>query len=328
VHAKARIYRRFGKDYLADVEPTVLRHYARQLEHRLRESDAEVILSLDKMPIAYLETSKPIVYFWDCTWAGNLEYPWFAGLPTSAIELGHEMERRALRNCTLAVFSSEWARQSALDDYGTDLNKTAVIPLGANVEVTRTEADVARIVEARSRDKLELLWLGVDWKRKGGDLAFEIAHEMNRRGISTTLNVVGCAPEIAEMPSFVQTLGFIDKRTSRSLLEELFSRAHFLVLPSIAEASACVMCEASSFGTPSLSRRIGGIPGTVRDGVNGQLFDRQAPATEYCDYIVKSLGDWDHYKALCMSSFAEFEQNLNWDNTAKLMVELVREQVL
>jgi glycosyltransferase involved in cell wall biosynthesis len=322
-------YRLLGKNYLPDVDPRVLRANAREFGAKLTVSDADIVLSLDKMPIAYLETEKPIVYFWDCTWEGNLEYPWFANLAHESIQHGHEMEQRALDRCSIAVFSSEWARNSAVECYGTDMSKTCVVPLGANVEVHRTPADVGRAVNARPRDIVRLLWIGVDWRRKGGDLAFEVARELNRRGLLTTLTVVGCDPELPQpFPPFVDALGFIDKRTNRALIDRLFSEAHFLILPSMAEASACVMCEASSFGTPSLSRRIGGIPGTVRDGVNGQLFAREAGASIYCDYIAAQLSDWESYRRLCLSSFAEYQQSLNWENTAARLTALISERLL
>jgi glycosyltransferase involved in cell wall biosynthesis len=320
---KKYLYRAMGKNYLPEIDPLVLRENARELDRRLAQFDVDVVISMDKMPIAYAETKKPIVYFWDCTWAGNLEYPWFANLAAESIRLGHDMERRALTKCTLAVFSSEWARQSAVEDYGADEGKTHVIPLGANLETKRDIDEIEKIIGGRARDHVKLLWMGVDWKRKGGDLAFEVAQELNARGFPTTLTVVGCSPEIPVVPNFVNALGFVDKRTNRRLVDRLFSESHFLLLPSIAEASACVMCEASSFGTPSLSRRIGGIPGTVRDHINGYLFDRDAPAADYCDYIVRVFSDRTLYDELCRSSFAEYQANLNWTNTASRMVELI-----
>ena len=185
------------------------------------------------------------------------------------------MEQMALDKCRLAVFSSEWAVQTAIDGYQVDQQKLRVAPLGANLDCNRTVEDATRMVEARSSTTCNLLFIGVDWIRKGGDVVFEVAKQLNARGLETTLTVVGCEPIINEpLPKFVINLGFLNKFENDSLrvIENLLAKSHFLIVPSMAESFGAVFCEASSFATPSLARRIVGVPTAFRDGFNGGLF--------------------------------------------------------
>jgi hypothetical protein len=250
---KRKLYWLAGKNYLPKVDPLVLQDYARQTAAALEKTGADVILSLDAHPIAYLETRTPIVYYWDCTFLGNLEYPWFQALASESIAYGHEMERRALEKCRLAVFSSDWAHQTAIDGYRVDPSKLRVAPLGANLDCDRTADTVARIVDGRSRTRCDLLFLGIDWKRKGGDVAYDVAKTLNAMGLETTLTIVGCAPEMDEaIPPYVTCLGYIDKADphGRGKIEALLARSHFLILPSVAESFGAGVCEARSLGTP------------------------------------------------------------------------------
>ena len=326
LRSKYHFYNRvLHKNYLPNVDPRVLKDYARQTALLLQNSEAEFILSLGALPIAYLETSRPIIYYWDCTFSGNLEYPWFSKLAPESIKYGHEMERLALEKCSIAVFASDWAAQTAVERYGVSREKLKVVPLGANLECNRTLEDAIKLVDMRSKQTCKLLFLGIDWIRKGGDVALNVAKQLNARGLETTLTVVGCDPLISEpLPSFVRCLGFLNKLQddNKKTIEALLAESHFLIVPSIAESFGAVFCEASSFATPSLARRVGGISTAVRDGVNGQLFSRDADIATYCDFIIEVFQDHARYKALALSSFGEYETRLNWTKTAETLVQL------
>ncbi len=325
---KTRVYRVLGKNYLPTVDPRSLKHYAGQAAAALANSDADFILSLDAIPIAYLEIAKPIIYFWDSTFLGNLEYPWFKNLAPESIRYGHQMEQLALNRCQFAAFSSEWAMQTAIRGYGVDSRKLRLVPLGANLDCNRTIEDVTRMVDSRSVDRCDLLFLGVDWVRKGGDVAYDVAKQLNARGLPTTLTIVGCQPEVTEpLPPFVRSLGFINKfeNNNHKIIETLLSESHFLIVPSIAESFGAVFCEASSFGTPSLARSVGGIPTAVKNGVNGRLFSRDAAISEYCDYILGLFKNYSKYKSLARASFEEYQARLNWKQTSQTIIELFQQ---
>jgi glycosyltransferase involved in cell wall biosynthesis len=281
------------------------------------------------MPIAHLQCPMPIVYFWDCTFLGNLEYPWFSKLAAESVRNGHRMEQGALNNCSIAVFSSDWAVKTANDGYKVDNIKLRLAPLGANLdECPKTREDIASIVDARSREKCNLLFLAADWERKGGDLAYLLAKRLNESGLTTTLTIAGCVPKVNErLPDFVRVLGVINKsdQSGESRIKQLLASSHFLLLPSVAESFGAVICEASAFGTPSIGRNVGGIGSAIRDGVNGRLFSLEARVDEYVTYVINTFADYSSYKLLAQSSYDEYQYRLNWNKTAETIVDLCRE---
>jgi glycosyltransferase involved in cell wall biosynthesis len=200
------------------------------------------------------------------------------------------------------------------------------VPFGANVGCTRELRDIEALVAKRCRDVCRLLFLGVDWARKGGDVALQVADLLNRRGIRTELHVAGCEPPMVP-PPFVTCHGFISKSTEqgRNRLDQLMADSHFLILPSRAECFGVVFAEASSFGLPSLATRVGGIPAAVRDGRNGQTFALDASPDEYSNYIETLLVTPERYRALALSSFEEYRTRLNWTSAANRVMALIEE---
>jgi glycosyltransferase involved in cell wall biosynthesis len=95
-------------------------------------------------------------------------------------------------------------------------------------------------------------------------------------------------------------------------LTSLFINAHFLFVPSRAEAFGMVFCEANAFGIPAIATATGGTCTIIRDGVNGYALPLSAGPPEYAKLIGAIAADELEYRRLAESSFAEFEERLNW----------------
>jgi glycosyltransferase involved in cell wall biosynthesis len=200
------------------------------------------------------------------------------------------------------------------------------VPFGANISSGRDINKINRIIDQKDFDICKLLFVGVDWHRKGGDKALAITKLLNERGLRTELHIVGCDPP-SEPPPFVKNHGFISKTTEegQKYLDQLFSEAHFLILPSRAECCAVVLAEASSFGLPSLATNVGGIPTAIFDGKNGWTFELNDTPEKYCSYIEKFMSARDDYKELALSSFQEYLERLNWHSAGAKVYDLLQE---
>jgi glycosyltransferase involved in cell wall biosynthesis len=127
----------------------------------------------------------------------------------------------------------------------------------------------------------------------------------------------------------VKSLDFVNKYTNEGInqMNKLFGESHFFIMPSRAESYGHVLCEANSFGLPSLATDVGGIPTIIKEGLNGKIFSVNASISEYCTYIASLMANYSEYKKLAHSSFNEYQSRLNWvvaGQTAKqLILELV-----
>lgn len=304
------------KNYQKNSDPWTLRSYANQVSKKLKGTKTDVVFSATIDPVAYLECEQPVVFWADATFANIQDfYPQYSNLCEHVICDWHQMERLALQKCKLAIYSSDWAAQSAVQDYGADPAKVKVVPFGSNTESPFTHSTIKDVIESRPTDRCKLLFLAVDWFRKGGDIAYQVAETLNRTGLKTELTIVGCEPMVeAPIPAFVRPLGFISKSTAegKAKIQKLILESHFLILPTMADCTPIVFCEANSLGVPCLSTTVGGVPTMVCNDVNGQLFSKEADITEYCDYIQRLFTNYLDYKHLALSSFNEYQSRLNW----------------
>jgi glycosyltransferase involved in cell wall biosynthesis len=335
VLAKKLYYEHFASSrrrYDAKRDRSLVKDFARQISSQLRGTDAEVVLSSmspGSQPVAYLDCDQPIVIWTDATFASTIDfYPGStAKLADATIRDGLANEKAALSRCSLAIYSSEWAANAAVDQYAIDRTRLAVVPFGPNIDCHRTARDVERLIALRPRTTCRLIFIGGDWERKGGDTAVEMAELLNQQGLRTELAVIGAGPGSRHrpLPDCVTLYGNITKSTAEGAerFDRLMQEAHFLVLPTTADATPMVCAEASSFGVPSIVTDVGGLSSMVVNGRSGQRFPKDAPAADYCEYLTRVFLDRDAYERLALSSFDEYESRLNWDSSAQRVEELL-----
>ena len=317
------------KNYQKNPDPATLKNYARQVVQKLSPQKDEIVFSATVDPVAYLECDRPMAFWADATFAGIANfYPQYSNLHPDVIHDWHQMERAALERCQLAIYSSDWAAKSAIEFYHADPKKVKVVPFGANIKSELNFAQIKDAIEARPSDVCKLLFIGVEWLRKGGDVAYAVAKHLNESGLKTELTVVGCQPEIDEpLPDFVKPLGFIKKSTAagKERLNRLILESHFLILPSIADCTPMVFSEANSLGVPCLSTNVGGIPSIIHDGENGKLFPPNDDPANYGEYIQDLFADYAQYQELAYASFNAYESRLNWRVAGQKVKELLAE---
>jgi glycosyltransferase involved in cell wall biosynthesis len=326
---KRRAYQLFSKKgFDISREPIIAKQYAKQVQMRLN-TNSDVVFSPGSIPIALLESKKPKVFYTDATFAGMLGfYDSFSNLCSETIKHGNYLEKVALETSNLIIYSSDWAAKTAIDNYSIEPNKIKVVPFGANIVSKRSLNDIKDIINNRSSQTLNLLFIGVDWIRKGGDLAVNITKELNNLGIRTILHVVGINKLPCEnVPNFIVNHGFISKNSKEGIekIEQLFINSHFLILPTLADCTPVVYSEANSYALPCISTNVGGIPTIIKDDINGKMLSLQSGIKEWSNYISNSFADKEKYKELCMTSFEEYENRLNWNVAGKTIMNLMKE---
>jgi glycosyltransferase involved in cell wall biosynthesis len=327
VWAKKQFYARLhGQIYLPNHDLAVVRGFARQAARAVARLPVDVVFSPGTLPIAYLDSRRPIVFWTDSTFAGMIDfYPEFTNLCQETLRSGHALEAAALERAALAVYSSEWAAESAKQVYGAG-EKVHVVPFGANIEAAPDLPTVRAMIANRSSTVCTLLFLGATWFRKGGDIAVEITRQLNAAGIPSELLVVGRVPPRAgPLPSFVRFGGVMGHSSPLRLgkLQELMAQSHFLLLPTRADCTPVAFSEANAFGVPVVTSRVGGIASIIHDGVNGIALDRTATIADYRDFIAQNFLDQRAYRELALASFHEYETRLNWTVAGRTVRDLM-----
>ena len=320
-------WRAAGAQLLRDREPLVTKGFGAQAMKRLKTVDHDLIFSPGTVAIAHIQTPKPIVYWTDSTFDGMVDYyPAFTGLSRRTLRNGHALEQSALDRCSLALFPSQWAVNSAIENYRVDPSKLQVVPFGSNVADPPSHDEVLAAIDRREPEPCELLWVGADWERKGGEVAFAAAEAMNRAGVRTHLQVVGARPP-RPLPDFVKVHGFISRHdpAGREQLADLYTRAHFAVGPSDAETFGVAFADACCYGVPVLAADTGGVGDNVRNGVNGHLLPQGASGEAYAHMALDILKDPNEYRRLASGARNEYATRLNWGSAGAHVRQLITE---
>ncbi len=318
-----------GKRYAPHHSLFWARRHARFFEQQLAGKKFDIIFApAASSALAFLETDIPIISLSDATFAAmEGYYENYSELLASSRKAGHELERRTLEKSVRAVYPSPWAAESAVQDYGMPRERTAIYPLGANLDDTPTRDEAL----ARHRgSECRLLLLGRDWERKGGDIALDALRELLQLGIPATLTVVGCRPPAGVEHPRMEVVPFVNKNepAGRLRFRELLLSSDFLVLPTRAECYGYVFAEASAFGLFSFATDTGGVPGVVTNGDNGRLLPLLAGGREWAEAIAEQFSDHERYMPGRLHARNAFEQRLNWDAWGIRTAEIMREVLL
>lgn len=323
------LHRLTGKRFIAQWSRINACLHAKKIRKHLAQHpvDALVAITVDQQIACLKNSPVPIIHHSDTTACGiENYYPTFSDLWGFARRNGERITRGAIHNATLSVYPARWSADSAINDYDADPSKIHVVPYGANLQDPPTREQA---IDCTPRDRCRLLWIGVEWDRKGGQLTYDTMVELNQRGIDAQMVVVGAQPpEACDHPN-VTSHGFLNKQVPQQLAtyESLWKTAGFFMLPSRGETFGAVFCEAAANGLPSISTDTGGIPDAVAHGESGLLLPLEAGPTDYADAIEKLWSDRPAYEKLVQTTRARYEQVLNWDAWADAVSDLIVEAI-
>ena len=286
------------------------RAYGRFFTEKLRQGRYDLVFATSaSTELAFLETDLPVYYTADATFANVVDYyPFYTRLSERSKREGNEIQKRALEKCCRIFLPSEWAANSAVNDYKIDRSKIEIVPFGACLK----EVPVQLPTHHLTAKKVQLLFVGVEWERKGGPVVVDAVQNLKSRGWDVALTIVGCNPDL-NLPG-VEIIPFLSKNdpVQAKRLNDLFLQADFFILPTTAECFGLVFAEASAMGTPVLARNTGGVSGVVNEGTNGFLLPESAKGEAYAAKIVEVLNS-EKYNSLRQSSRALYESSLNWN---------------
>jgi glycosyltransferase involved in cell wall biosynthesis len=316
-------YRLGGRYHHRMREPSVLKALARRIEEALKSIKPDVVFAPSSVPMSFVEASCGWAYSTDqlfCDFVDTYIYR-----PSARFRrLGNDQERRALSRAARASYPSRWAATSAVEHYGADADKIAVIPWGANLPREMSEIDVDAGIAKRPFDACRLVFIGRDWVRKGGDTLVATVAELNRTGFATHATIIGADPKGLDPRQFT-VYPFIDKNNREHFAHfaSVMLDAHFLFLPSRAEAYGQAFCEAAAFGVPAIGSTVGGIPTIIRDGETGFVRHPRTSPAKFANLIREALASSSRYLAMAREARRDYCERLNWDSFGDRLNDMI-----
>lgn len=275
--------------------------------------------------LPYLPKEIPTIFYTDTTHHLMVGYYWKKKLPLKTIKHGEECEMAGIHRATLNLRSSHWAANSVVNDYGYAPEKTYVIEFGANIDDSDLVPNNLKYTEGH---EVNILFSGVEWQRKGGDIAVETVRLLNEQGIKARLVIAG----IRELPQkytnlpYIDYVGYLNKNMPEqySRYVKLWQETNLFLLPTQAECAGIVYCEASAYGVPIFTYDTGGIGNYVIDGVNGYKLPPTATAADFVACIKRNLNTAS-LQALHDGGLRLYKEKLSWQAWSRKFREIMED---
>jgi glycosyltransferase involved in cell wall biosynthesis len=205
------------------------------------------LMSVDATPINYDELA---------SWYGDKVHQ----APVERLKLW--AHRTVMRRTRAFTTWSQWAKDSLVKDYGVDPQKITVIHPGTVLSNFPEPNQKAR----RSNGPLRILFVGGDFRRKGGDLLLEVAKSLAPK---VELHLVTSEKaEVSPGPGVFVYRGL--KPHSPELLK-CYAETDVFALPTRGDCLAVVLGEAMASCLPIVTTRVGAHAEAVEDGKSGYV---------------------------------------------------------
>lgn len=267
----------------------------------------------------------PVVYFSDTTARLIYDtYPQLRTQPEGYRRACDHVEREALNRVSAAVFATELARQSAINDYGVHPDRAFTVPMGANIVAGRIGFD-PKIEDFPTRESIRLVMTAADPVRKQLDLAIDAVDALRRQGWDAEMELIGPPTSRAVSHPHVHCLGRLSlaKAAGRRENGAALQRSHLMVLPSLGEAFGIAPCEAALLGKPSIVSDAGGLPEVVQHDVTGIVMKAGSTAEDYAREIIGLAERPDRYRAMAAAAAARARANFTWERWSERLVKIM-----
>ena len=232
----------------------------------------------------------------------------------SMARLKTQWYRRVFGRAAGMVATSDWVRQSLIQDYGVSSDKIRVIPLGVDVQQWQPHHG------ARSNSgPLRLLFVGGDFVRKGGETLMKAFRE----GLADQceLHIVTKDGKINSEQSVHVHRGLTPNAPR---LRQLFAESDIFVLPTQGDASPFVVMEAMAAGLPVITTRVGALEEQVQDGITGYLIPADDPKA-IIEKVVSMHEDRAKLAAMAMASRSAAEKEFNAKTNYKELIGFLKQ---
>lgn len=182
------------------------------------------------------------------------------GFP-APVSRGWEQREQSLYKSADTIFTlSDFCRESVIEDYAVPAEKVLTVSTGINMSLP--DLGVTRCVA-----KPVILFVGGDWRIKGGPLLVEAFRLVRREVPDAQLWMVGSGPSRIE--AGMRVFGRVDRQE----LDALYRESAILCVPSVLDRASMVALDAAAYELPVVTNPFGAGAERVIDKVTGRVVD-------------------------------------------------------
>lgn len=209
------------------------------------------------------------------------------------------------------IFTMGYWLKEFLVSQGISSSKVHAVGAGINVK--------KELICPQKKSQSKILFVGRDFKRKGGYVTYEAFKILREQGENVELYVSGpISNPIANPVDGYHFMGDLDYEQ----VAELYNKCDIFCMPSYFEAYGLVFIEALSFGLPCIGRDCYEMPYFIEDGVTGKLLKKDDPNL-LASLMLDLLHD-NQIKQNVLNKQQWYLDNYSWDKVAERMEKIIK----
>lgn len=319
----SKYYYKKSHDHFWSVQTA--RAYSFDVTSRLHSESVDVVVATSNMPVSFARTDVPITVWGDAVFDSLFDfYPQFLSnhLSPLSVHSGNLIDQVSLSKVNQWAMSSRWAAQSVCNR-GARNNKVSVVPYGANIKLNKDRRSSRKLLP----NKIDMVWVGVDWHRKRGDFAIEILHEVRKHAPESTLTIIGCKVPEELRTRHIHNIPYINKSIDHDCMRyiDVLSMSHVMLIPSLADCCAVVGVEACKTGLPSLVCDVGGQSDIIPESNKECLLSKSSTASAWAKVILDTCASQDQYDKLQANVLDHYYDWFDWSMNSHKLLTLVSE---
>ena len=223
-------------------------------------------------------------------------------------------EREIYQDARVVFVRSHNIADTLRSEYGVPAAQVEVVGMGPN-------GDVPDLPHEGSDSGRRVLFVGVDWERKGGPLLLEAHNRLHRDHPDVRLDIVGCEPDIGDQAGVT-----VHGRIPLDDVYALQRRCDIFCLPTRFEPFGVAVIEAMHAGLPVVGSRLGALPDMIDDETTG-LMHEPGDLDDLVSTLRRLVEDPDSARAMGAAGRRRARAEFTWDLTMGRIGTRIRAEV-
>lgn len=231
--------------------------------------------------------------------------------------------KKVFKNIDIFLPLTQWCADSLITDFNVN-------PVKINKTLLPVDLSLWKPLDTKNNNKVVLLFVGNDFKRKGGEFIVEL-YERYLAGFSI-LRIVSNDDCIKDK-KFIDGVEIIQDISHENIkrLINIYQTSDIFVFPTRKDQLGLVLIEAMSTGLPVISTDVGGTSEIVRHRVNGYLMPYELNMEDWAEKIrylsenVNILKEYgDNSRKIAEEEFSIERFDMIIENTIEKLVSMKR----
>jgi glycosyltransferase involved in cell wall biosynthesis len=233
-----------------------------------------------------------------------------------------QYEKKVYQGMNRIFTMSNYLRDSFIEDFQMDPSRVCCIGAGINLDHIPEQTD-------REYDRKTIVFIGIDFRRKGGDLLLQAFRTVKLKYKDARLHIIG--PKALTIPREYQDgvvfHGFLSRSDylQRQKFLKIMREAVLFVMPSLYEPFGIAPLEAMVHEIPCILPQKWAFPDMVDSGVEGELFNPD-DITDLEEKMLNLIGNPGLLKSMGKSARERVLAQFTWDKVVSRLKDELEKQ--